>query len=71
MLIENDLGKKVNKKKILRIKLKYKLKTKIRRCKSEAKMKAKEQQENKVFPNILARNFKRNRPDEVYATDRY
>ena len=69
MLIENDLGKKVNKKKILRIKLKYKLKTKIRKCKTAEKLRLKESHENKVFPNILARNFKRNRPDEVYATD--
>ena len=69
MLIENDLGKKVNKKKTLRIKLKYKLKTKIRKCKTAEKLRFKESHENKVFPNILARNFKRNRPDEVYATD--
>ncbi len=69
MLIENDGGKRINKKKILRIKIKYNLKTKIRKSNTSSKNQARIQQENKVFPNILARNFERSRPDEVYVTD--
>lgn len=68
MLIEKDCGLVFNKKKIARIKRKYGLETKIRR-KNKYKIFARKKQEHATFPNILARNFKQERPDLVYSTD--
>ena len=69
MILEDRHGIVMNLKKIRRLKIKYGYKTKIRRSKVEIRNRRKEEQENKTYPNILNREFKRNRPDEVYVTD--
>ena len=69
MLLENEKNIKMNIKKIRRIKNKYNLKTKIRRSKKAFSILMKEHQEHKTHPNLLNRNFKREKPDEVYVTD--
>jgi len=68
MLIERDSGLIMNKKKIARIKRKFKLKTKIRR-KNKYRLFAKKNQEHKTLPNLLDRNFVQNQPDRVYSID--
>ena len=68
MAIERGEQLVFNEKKIARIKRKYGLETKIRR-KNIYKVFAKKKQEHEVFPNLLARKFKQDRPDAVYSTD--
>lgn len=68
MLIERDSGLIMNHKKIARIKKKYKLETKIRR-RNKFRIFVKKNQEHKTFPNLLARNFKQDRPHKVYSID--
>lgn len=68
MLIERDTGVIMNRKKIARIKKKYKLETKIRR-KNKYKAFVRKNQEHRVAPNLLERNFTQNIPDTVYSTD--
>lgn len=58
----------MNLKKIARIKKKYNLITKIRRKRSSTLFR-REQHEHEVVPNVLDRNFKGLRQDEVYSTD--
>lgn len=69
MILKNEKDINMNLKKIQRIKKKYKLKTKIRRSKANYKKIILEQQEHKVHPNFLNREFQRKTPDEVYVTD--
>ena len=68
MIIEREEGIIFNEKKIARIKRKYGLETQIRK-KNKFKTFAKKQQEHKVAPNLLAREFKQLAPDKVYSTD--
>ncbi len=68
MLIHERFNKIMNLKKIARIKIKYGLITKIRRKKYYRKF-IKLNQEHKTAPNLLSRQFKRNKVDEVYSTD--
>ncbi len=68
MLIENETGIVMNKKKIARIKKKFGLVTKIRR-KNKLREFAKQIHEHSSCPNILNREFTRTNADEVYSTD--
>jgi transposase InsO family protein len=68
MLIERDSGPIMNRKKIARIKRKFKLVTNIRK-KSKFRLFHKKNQEHKTFPNFLERNFIQSQPDKVYSID--
>lgn len=68
MIIENETGLIINKKKIARIKNKFGLVTKIRR-RNKYREFAKKLHEHKSCPNVLQRKFKRSKSDEVYSTD--
>lgn len=68
MIIERKEGLIFNKKKIARIKKKYKLETEIRR-KNVFRKFAKKQQEHEVCANLLDRNFKQEKCDQVYSID--
>lgn len=68
MIIERKEGLIFNKKKIARIKRKYKLETVIRR-KNIYRMFTKKQQEHEVCANLLDRNFKQEKCDQVYSID--
>lgn len=68
MVIERDEGLIINKKKIARLKKKYRLVTKIR-MKNKYRQFAKKKQEHETCPNFLERNFKGLKADQVYVTD--
>jgi len=68
MIIERKEGLIFNKKKIARIKRKYKLETVIRRKNVYRKF-AKKKQEHEVCANLLDRNFKQEKCDQVYSID--
>jgi transposase InsO family protein len=68
MIIERREGLIFNKKKIARIKRKYKLETVIRR-KNVYRRFAKKQQEHEVCANLLDRNFTQEKCDQVYSID--
>lgn len=68
MVIERDEGLIFNHKKIARLKKKYALETKIR-VKSRYRQFAKNKIEHDICPNILERNFKDLKADQVYSTD--
>lgn len=68
MVIERKEGLIFNKKKIARLKREYGLITKIRR-KNKFRQFAKKKQEHETYPNLLERNFKGLRADQVYVTD--
>lgn len=68
MLIERESGLIMNRKKIARIKRKFKLETKIRR-KNKYRQFLKKNQEHKTFPNLLERRFEQDQPDKVYSID--
>jgi putative transposase len=68
MVIEREEGQIFNKKKIARLKKKYDLVTKIR-MKNKYRQFAKKKQEHESYPNLLDRNFKDLRADQVYVTD--
>jgi len=68
MILENDYGKIMNHKKIMRIKNGYGLITKIRR-KNPYRIMAKKTQEHSTCPNILGRKFNVLTPYKVYSTD--
>ena len=68
MIIERKEGLIFNKKKIARIKKKYKLETVIRR-KNVFRKFAKKQQEHEVCANLLDRNFTQEKCDQVYSID--
>lgn len=68
MVIEREEGIVFNHKKIARIKKKYGLGTKIR-VKSKYRQFAKKKIEHDSCPNILERNFKDLKADQVYSTD--
>ena len=58
----------MNHKKIARLKSKYKLLTVIR-VKNKYRHFAKKKQEHETCPNLLERNFKDLKADQVYSTD--
>ena len=68
MVIERKEGLIFNKKKIARLKKEYGLITEIRR-KNKFRQFAKKKQEHETYPNLLERNFKGLRADQVYVTD--
>lgn len=68
MMIETHEGLILNPKKIARIKKKYGLVTKIR-MKNKYRYFAKKKAEHETCPNILERNFKGLKADQVYSTD--
>lgn len=68
MVIEREEGVIFNKKKIARIKKKYGLVTQIRR-KNKYRKFAKKKLEHETYPNLLDRNFKGLKADQVYVTD--
>lgn len=68
MILKRSFKVVMNKKKIARIKRKYNLETKIRRRNAYQSF-ARKQHEHKVFKNELNRNFKVEKPDQVYTTD--
>ncbi|RYZ84726.1 MAG: IS3 family transposase [Proteobacteria bacterium] len=68
MLVFKRFGVQLSRKKIARIKLKYGLVTRIRR-KNKYRQYRKRTQEHRTFGNVLNREFKRTKPDEVYSTD--
>jgi putative transposase len=68
MIIEREEGLIFNHKKIARLKKKYCLETKIR-LKSKYRKFAKKKTEHETCPNILERNFKDLKADQVYSTD--
>lgn len=68
MVIERKEGLVFNKKKIARLKREYGLLTQIRR-KNKYRQFAKKKQEHETYPNLLERNFKGLRADQVYVTD--
>jgi transposase InsO family protein len=68
MYLEFKHGIVMNTKKIARIKKEYRIETKIRR-KSKYHALNKAIQEDATAPNILNREFIRDKPDEVYSTD--
>jgi transposase InsO family protein len=68
MILENDYGKIMNHKKIIRIKNEYGLITKIRR-KNPYRAMAKKTREHSTCPNILDRKFDVVTPYKVYSTD--
>ena len=69
MILKNDQDITMSKGKIERIKKKYNLKTKIRVNRWFAKKIAKAEHEHRTCPNVLNREFKRKKADEVYSTD--
>lgn len=68
MILPREEGLVMNHKKIARLKRKYKLITKIR-VKNKYRHFAKKKQEHETCPNILERNFKGLKADQVYSTD--
>jgi putative transposase len=68
MIIEREEGLNLNHKRIARIKQKFGLETKIR-VKNKYRQFAKNKIEHETCPNILERNFKNLRADQVYSTD--
>lgn len=68
MIIERDLGIKMNPKKIRRLKNKYGLETQIRK-KNKYKQFAKKKHEHASCANLLDQYFKVERADQVYSTD--
>jgi transposase InsO family protein len=68
MILSRDEGLIMNHKKIARLKSKYKLVTKIR-VKNKYRYFAKKKHEHESCPNLLERNFKDLRADQVYSTD--
>ena len=68
MVIQREEGVVMNHKKIARLKRVYGLSTRIR-IKNKYKQFAKKKSEHESCPNILERNFKDLRPDQVYSTD--
>lgn len=68
MIIERKEGIILNKKKIARIKRKFKLITKIR-IKNKYRFFALKKHEHDVVPNILNRNFTQSKIDRVYSID--
>lgn len=68
MEIERKEGVVFNHKKIARIKKKFGLETQIRKI-NKYRYFAKKKQEHESCPNILERNFKNLKPDQVYSTD--
>jgi transposase InsO family protein len=68
MEIEREEGVVFNHKKIARIKKKFGLETQIRKI-NKFRYFAKKKQEHEACPNILERNFKNLKPDQVYSTD--
>lgn len=68
MVIERNEGLIINKKKIARLKKKHGLVTKIR-MKNKYRQFAKKKQEHETFPNLVERNFKGLRADQIYVTD--
>lgn len=68
MLLNDRYNIVMNKKKIARIKNKFKLITKIRR-KNIYKKFAKKNHEHQECPNYLNREFNRSKADDVYSTD--
>ena len=68
MLISDRFEIVMNKKKIARIKNKFKLVTKIRRKNFYRKF-AKKIHEHQACPNFLNREFTRTKADDVYSTD--
>lgn len=68
MVIERETGLVFNHKKIARIKRKYGLETMIRK-KNKYRYFAKKKSEHETCPNILERNFKGLKADQVYSTD--
>jgi transposase InsO family protein len=68
MVIEKLEDITMNCKKIARLKRQYKLVTKIR-MKNKYRYFAKKKQEHETCPNLLERNFKNLKADQVYSTD--
>lgn len=68
MIIPREEGIIMNHKKIARLKRKYKLITQIR-VKNKYRYFAKKKQEHETCPNLLERNFKDLKADQVYSTD--
>lgn len=68
MVIKREEDVAFNHKKIARIKSRYGLKTKIR-MKSKYRQFAKNKIEHEICPNILERNFRNLKSDQVYSTD--
>lgn len=68
MIIPREEGLVMNHKKIARLKRKYKLVTKIR-VKNKYRYFAKKKQEHETCPNLLERNFRDLKADQVYSTD--
>lgn len=68
MTILREEGLVMNHKKIARLKSKYNLVTKIR-VKNKYRNFAKKKQEHETCPNLLERNFKDLKADQVYSTD--
>lgn len=68
MVIERETGLIFNHKKIARVKKKYGLNTTIRK-KNKYRYFAKKKFEHECCPNILERNFKNLKADQVYSTD--
>lgn len=68
MIIPREEGLIMNHKKIARLKRKYRLVTKIR-VKNKYRYFAKKKQEHETCPNLLERNFKDLKADQVYSTD--
>ena len=68
MVIERETGLIFNNKKIARIKREYGLQTNIRK-KNKYRYFAKKKREHETCPNILDRNFKDLKADQVYSTD--
>lgn len=68
MIIPRDEGLIMNHKKIARIKNKFGLLTKVR-VKNKYRYFAKKKQEHETCPNLLERNFKGLKADQVYVTD--
>lgn len=68
MIIPREEGIIMNHKKIARLKCKYKLITEIR-VKNKYRYFAKKKQEHEICLNLLERNFKDLKADQVYSTD--
>ncbi len=68
MIIPREEGLIMNHKKIARLKSKYKLITKIR-AQNKYRYFAKKKHEHESCPNLLERNFKDLKADQVYSTD--
>lgn len=68
MVIERETGLIFNHKKIARIKKEYGLETKIRK-RNKYRYFAKKKMEHETCPNVLDRNFKNLKADQVYSTD--